>query len=279
MNTSLLLMTFLASVSFSSLAQTQLKVTLDTKQMLNPDCNLNGGVVADDKVYIHAGLCTSNEIFCMQAITPYESEVWEHVVGYWGAQATDDSIGIMTYDGNGIWSWEIDIESYFSDPGLVDQDSSTLMPSGATPYTMGVVFRDKDGAYSGRDDGCNDLFITHLTTTPVVIQSTDLSDYSAITVEKTTGIKKIDNPIVDVTTCPNPFDEKTTFSYFLKNSQKIEIVIYNSLGQKVTSIINERQLKGKHSIEWNSTETEAGVYYYSIKDENGQLNYGTLIKK
>lgn len=262
-----------------SVAQTHLKVSLDTKQMLNPDCNLNGGIVPEDKVYLHAGLCTSNEIFCMQAITPYESEVWEHVVGHWGAEAADDSIGIMTYEGNGIWSWDIEIESYFSDPNLVDLDSSTLMPTGATPYTMGIVFRDKDGTYSGRDDGCNDLFITHLNTDPVVVQSTDLSNYAPITIEKTTGIKETSIQIVDVSVFPNPFEDKTSISYYLKNAGKLNIAIYNSLGQEVTVLLNEEQAKGSHSVEWSSLDVKAGVYYYAIRAERNLLFNGMLIKQ
>lgn len=262
-----------------SVAQTNLKVTLDTKQMLNPDCNLNGGIVPDDKVYIHAGLCTSNEIFCMQAITPFESEVWEHVVGHWGAAAADDSIGIMTYEGNGIWSWDIVIETYFSDPNLVDLDSSTLMPTGATPYTMGIVFRDKDGTYSGRDDGCNDLFITHLNTEPVVVQSTDLSAYAPITIEKATNIKENDQKVVDVNTFPNPFENKTAISYYLKKAGKLNIAIYNSLGQEVTTLLDEEQAKGSHTIEWSTSKIKSGVYYYSIKGEKVVVFNGMLIKQ
>mgnify|MGYP004158299121 CR=1 FL=1 len=63
-------------------------------------------------------------------------------------------------------------------------DSSIQFTQDLKPYTIGLVFRSSDGFYSGRDNGCNDIFITGiLDYNPQVIQSTDLSTYSAVTVE------------------------------------------------------------------------------------------------
>ena len=89
------------------------------------------GNVDSNKVYIHLGLCTCNEfppfgpehrdcsdnlqnkLFCTTQITPFQSRVWQHVVGNWD-QLLDDGIGLMTYEGDSIWSFEIIIENYFS---------------------------------------------------------------------------------------------------------------------------------------------------------------------
>ena len=99
---------------------------------------------------------------------------------------------------------EFIIEDYFSDLNLVQDtsmgsDSSVVFQDGLIPYTIGVVFRDKDGFYSGRDNGCNDIFITGLkNNNPQVIQSVDLSIYEALTVQMTTlGLDEIKDIIID----------------------------------------------------------------------------------
>ena len=80
-------------------AQTQIKVTLDTKKFINIDCSLGadgaGGPSTLPKVYMHAGLCTTGDIYCKTQITPLNSLVWEHVVGNWGTSPQDDNVGKM----------------------------------------------------------------------------------------------------------------------------------------------------------------------------------------
>ena len=173
----------ITSQSYSQ--STWLRMELDVKQMLNPSCNLNMGDLDSNKVYVHLGLCTcmeqspfgpenrdcsdpsQNELFCTTQITPFQSRVWQHVVGNWGSTPQDDGVGLMTYEGDSVWSMELIVEDYFSDLNLVQDtamgnDSSIAYHSGLIPYTIGVVFRDKDGFFSGRDNGCNDIFITGL---------------------------------------------------------------------------------------------------------------------
>ena len=119
--------------TFSSYCQlTSLRMELDVKKMLNPSCNLNMGDVDSNKVYAHLGLCTcmeqspygpenrdcvnssQNELFCATQITPFQSRVWQHVVGNWGTTPQDDGVGLMTYEGDSVWSMEFIIEDYFS---------------------------------------------------------------------------------------------------------------------------------------------------------------------
>ena len=69
-------------------------------------------------------------------------------------------------------------------------NSSIAFSNNLIPYTIGVVFRSYDGFYSGRDNGCNDIFITGIQGDDIqVIQSTDLSIYNAITITKNVSKK------------------------------------------------------------------------------------------
>ena len=80
------------------------------------------------------------------------------MVGNWDDEAEDDGIGLMTYEGDSVWSLEFIVEEYFA--SAQTNDSSIQFSQELSPYTMGLVLRSSDGFYSGRDNGCNDIFIT-----------------------------------------------------------------------------------------------------------------------
>ncbi len=73
---------------------------------------------------------------------------------------------------------------------------------------------------------------------------------------------------------PNPFNPKTIIRYKLSAPGKVNLHIFNTLGQKVTTLISERQLPGLHEIEWNAANFPTGVYHANLQTE-----FGTQTKK
>lgn len=68
---------------------------------------------------------------------------------------------------------------------------------------------------------------------------------------------------------PNPFNPTTIIKYDLKNDVNVEIEIFNSLGQKVKSLLNNFQIAGYKSITWDGTNDNgeklgSGIYFYKI---------------
>jgi len=63
---------------------------------------------------------------------------------------------------------------------------------------------------------------------------------------------------------PNPFNPKTIINYELPITNDVELGIYNLLGQKVATLVNERQNAGYHQVEWNASGFSTGIYYYMI---------------
>ena len=64
---------------------------------------------------------------------------------------------------------------------------------------------------------------------------------------------------------PNPFNSSVMFEYLLPQTGKIEINIYNVLGQKVRSLVKGQQSQGFYSVNWNgqtdqSTTVPSGIY-------------------
>ena len=49
---------------------------------------------------------------------------------------------------------------------------------------------------------------------------------------------------------------------------KVEIIIYNVLGEKVKTLVSERQTAGEYSVEWDATGLASGIYYYELKTAN-----------
>lgn len=69
---------------------------------------------------------------------------------------------------------------------------------------------------------------------------------------------------------PNPFNPTTIIRYTIPRSAKVEIVIYNTLGQKVKTLLSQFQKAGHYSVIWNAKndvgeKVGSGIYYYTIK--------------
>jgi hypothetical protein len=64
---------------------------------------------------------------------------------------------------------------------------------------------------------------------------------------------------------PNPFNPTTKINYELQITNYVNLGVYNLLGQKVATLVNERQKAGHHQVEWDASGFASGVYYYRIK--------------
>ena len=260
-----------------------IRIELDVKNMLNPSCNLNEGILDDGKVYAHLGLCSClenepfgpenrdcsnqelNQVFCTTQITPFQSRVWQHVVGNWDEQAEDDGVGLMTYEGDSIWSMEFVVEDYFSSLAQTN-DSSIQFSQDLSPYTMGLVFRSSDGFYSGRDNGCNDIFITGiLDYNPQVIQSTDLSIFPAIKVsmEESSSVMDYQSDF-EYEIFPNPIlDRHLNIRFNKRLSSKLNVKTYNTLGQLVNNSTIPYVNSNFYTLKFDNLDS--GVYFLSLE--------------
>ncbi|MBT8392740.1 MAG: T9SS type A sorting domain-containing protein [Ignavibacteriaceae bacterium] len=64
---------------------------------------------------------------------------------------------------------------------------------------------------------------------------------------------------------PNPFNPSTTFRYELPQDGVVTIDIYDILGQKVRTIVNEFQNANRYEINFNAIGLASGVYIYKMK--------------
>jgi len=63
---------------------------------------------------------------------------------------------------------------------------------------------------------------------------------------------------------PNPFNPSTTISYNLSNSTNVKIEIYNTVGQRISELVNFDQQAGFHKISFDASGLPSGIYIYKI---------------
>jgi hypothetical protein len=64
---------------------------------------------------------------------------------------------------------------------------------------------------------------------------------------------------------PNPFNPSTIINYELPITNDVQLSIFNLMGQKIATLVSERQEVGYHSVQWDASGLASGVYYYQIK--------------
>lgn len=72
---------------------------------------------------------------------------------------------------------------------------------------------------------------------------------------------------------PNPFNPETIIRYDISKSGDVQLSIHNMLGQKVRTLINDRQVAGNHQIAWNGRNDSglpaaSGIYLYRLRVGN-----------
>ncbi len=76
---------------------------------------------------------------------------------------------------------------------------------------------------------------------------------------------------------PNPFNPKTIISYQLAVISHVELDIYNIVGQKVATLVNEKQLAGTYQVQWDAGKYSSGVYYYRLSTDAGFVHTRKLV--
>jgi hypothetical protein len=67
---------------------------------------------------------------------------------------------------------------------------------------------------------------------------------------------------------PNPFNPSTIINYELQITSDVELSVYNSLGQRLTTLVSKQEAAGNHQIEWDASDYSSGVYYYKLASGN-----------
>jgi len=71
---------------------------------------------------------------------------------------------------------------------------------------------------------------------------------------------------------PNPFNPETTITYSIPYQSSVSLNIFNTIGQKVKTLVNEVKPAGRHTVPFNAEGLSSGVYFCKITaDNNGRI--------
>jgi cytochrome c len=76
---------------------------------------------------------------------------------------------------------------------------------------------------------------------------------------------------------PNPFNPATTIHYELPVAGNVELSIYNVLGQRVATLVSQRQPAGRHAVQWQAADFPGGVYFYRLETGTGLFQTKKLV--
>jgi hypothetical protein len=86
------------------------------------------------------------------------------------------------------------------------------------------------------------------------------------------NIRQIDDNIQKETMLyqnyPNPFNPSTTIRYRINKVGRVSLGIYDILGQKLQTLVDETQPPGTYELTFDSSNIASGIYIYVLKTES-----------
>jgi hypothetical protein len=67
---------------------------------------------------------------------------------------------------------------------------------------------------------------------------------------------------------PNPFNSTTTVEYQVPKQSIVTLKVFDLLGRKVATLVNEMKQAGTHTVKWDAPRLSSGVYFYTLRAGN-----------
>lgn len=78
---------------------------------------------------------------------------------------------------------------------------------------------------------------------------------------------------------PNPFNLSTVITWQMVVEGYVQLNIYNSLGQKLKTLVNDFYSAGIHNVDFSAKDLASGIYYYSVNINGRRLSKKMLLIK
>jgi hypothetical protein len=74
----------------------------------------------------------------------------------------------------------------------------------------------------------------------------------------------LQEPSLETGNAPNPFNTSTTIHYAVGQPGVVKLEVFNIIGQRVVTLLDEKQQAGQHSVIWDASGQASGVYFYKL---------------
>ena len=78
---------------------------------------------------------------------------------------------------------------------------------------------------------------------------------------------------------PNPFNPATLIKYSVPEDGMVSLNVYNMLGEKVRSLVNQDMKAGTHTTTFDGTNLNSGVYFYTLQSGNYTKTLKMILSK
>jgi hypothetical protein len=123
--------------------------------------------------------------------------------------------------------------------------------------------------------------------TPIDDWGTDMTtrgEISVVTGVSSEKLNLVGNEFELHNNYPNPFNPSTNINFVVPKLSKVTLNVYNTLGQKVKTLIDSKSLTGRQTAVWNGkndfgNSVPSGVYYYRLETESSSLTKSMVLLK
>ncbi len=99
------------------------------------------------------------------------------------------------------------------------------------------------------------------------IKYTDLTGNTAYSQTQTVNVKTPTSMWL-AQNFPNPFNPGTTISYAITEPAHVKLIVFNSLGEEVQTLVNEYQYENVYSVSFDAGRLPSGLYFFKLLVNN-----------
>jgi hypothetical protein len=78
---------------------------------------------------------------------------------------------------------------------------------------------------------------------------------------------------------PNPFNPVTTIEFALTERKDVVVEVYDRIGRKISTLVDEQLGRGFHTVRFNGTDLASGVYFYRIVTDQAAVTRKMVLVK
>ncbi len=151
---------------------------------------------------------------------------------------------------------------YYSFSALQQLRQMRMRPIGVPDGYLKITSVKRNGTAYTNFDSTN-LTVTLPANTDGIFSVTYAPSNIAVSVARS-GI--MPNDFVLHQNYPNPFNPNTTIAFAMKNTEQVNVTVYNALGQVVTTLFNGVADAGRvYSLRLNGSNLSSGTYFYALR--------------
>jgi hypothetical protein len=84
---------------------------------------------------------------------------------------------------------------------------------------------------------------------------------------------------ISLNASPNPFNPSTNLEFALPEAGNANLVIFNSTGQKISTLVNGYREAGLHQVTWDASGLPTGIYFARIEAADRTMIQKLLLAK